>query len=687
MKGRYQAVAPLTMTILGALFALRAEAIGLQVLSDSITRVGTSQALDAGIQVQASIPGLDIRHDVTAGGVLVSGRIASQIGPALLIEDGIRVMHAGPAIQIAGEVIGQILNQSGQLISTAANPVAVDFQNATGESKLDFVQTGDAAVTTGSILGRAGFGDSATFHGGTFTGESLIVDILEVSTAVNQLQVTGAGGFSLPQKTTVLYSGDHNPPANPLINVTQTLTASAGSTVETKAADKSAHQEIQAAGNKTVVVARAANIVGGENISVRSSTVLLDATKDLQGNELRVVLQPKASSDISRDIVAAGTSDNHTTAFIKAYEAVMASTDNRSNQAFNILNVDSQAVKSVADAIAPDDSVAVPESTLHLGRLAIDSVALHLDEESDIYSFHQPKSVYFSDWDVQQSSNEDSEDKKSTAKGGFWARVIGSQAGRDSHDGFYGYKTEIRGVTIGADTGSGKDYILGGALTHATSGIDSKQSGRKTDTTSYLGTLYGAMKTDYGFTSAMLNYGFGQNETRKWLGGSKVTGNYDSHQWGVNLKTGFNFTLGENWVWRPLTALNWQTVSFDKYREKGSTGLEQEIKADRYSVLELGAGVDMKGSMSLGDGVLIPSVSLMGWYGFDGRKNGVEGRYLIGGDGYKLNGPRRKRWRYQGGIGVDYMVNDQLRVELDYTHDRSSGFKADNVSLKLRYDF
>ncbi len=690
MKSKCQAVTPLTMTVLGALFALRAEAIGLQVISDSITRVSTTQELDAGIDVQASIPGLDIRHNVTAGGVLVSGRIASAIGPALLIGDGVQVTsNVNPAMRITGEVIGQILNQNGQLSSTAANAVAIDFRNATGNSKLDYVQTGNAAVTTGSILGREGSGDKASFLGGNFTGEQLVVDALEVSTAVDTVRVTGADGLTLPKDTTVIYAGDHNTPADPLINVTNTLTANPDTVIAAKAADIVSQQAINNVGNKTVVVARANNIVGDNNIQVQSASVLLNATKNTVGNELRIVLTSKTVDVIYGDVVQAGASANQAKAYTKAYDAVMvAGTGSLSDKAFTTLNVDSQSVASVAAAVAPDDSNAVAQLSLNVGQLATGNISRHLGEGQSLYAYYQPKSYYYSKWKKQKEQEEDEYgDRYDPELGGVWGRLLGSRGEKDSHNGFSGYKTNIKGLTLGADTGFGRDKIIGGALTYAVSDLNNDQPGRSTETTSYLGTLYGGLNTHYGFANAMLTYGVGNHRSRKRIGGEKMTGDYNSHQWGLNFQTGMNVHLSETWSLRPLAELNWQTVKFNKYKEKGSTGLEQEIKQDQYSVLETGAGFDLKGDMAVGDGVLIPSVKLMGWYNFINDKADVDARYLVGGGAYSLTGPRRQRWRYQAGVGVDYIVDDQVSVEFDYSHDWASGFKSDSVSLKLRYDF
>ena len=689
MNSKHYAVTPLALTVLGALFVLRAEAIGLQVVSDSITRVSTTQVLDAGIRIEASVPGLDIRHNVTAGGVLVSGRIASAIGPALLIGDGVQVTsNINPAIRIAGEVIGQILNQNGQLSGTAPNAVAIDFRDATGNSRLDFVQTGDGAVTTGSILGRAGSGDKASFLGGNFTGEQLIVDALEVSTAVDTVRVTGAGGLTLPKDTTVIYAGDHNAPADPLIDVTNTLTAEPDTVISAKAANIAAQQAITTVGNKTVVVARAANIVGDNNIGVSSASVLLNIAKSTVGNELRVVLTPKSLDAIYSDVVQAGASTNQAQAYTKAFDAVMAAgTGTLSDKAFTTLNVNSSAVAAVAAAVAPDDSNAIAQISMNMGQLAMGNIVRHLGEGQSLDAYYQPKSYYYSKWKKNKEQGAENHNNYDPERGGIWGRLLGRQGRKDSHNGFSGYKTNIKGLTLGADTGFDRDRVVGGALTYGISDLNSDQPGRATETTSYLGTLYGGLNTNYGFANAMLTYGFGKHESRKRIGGEKITGDYNAHQWGLNFQTGMNVPLGETWSLRPLTELNWQTVKFDKYKEKGSTGLEQEIEQDRYSVLETGVGFDLKGNMAAGDSMLVSSVKLMGWYNFIDKKSDVDARYLVGGDVYSASGPRRKRWRYQAGVGVDYIVNDDVSVELDYTHDWASGFKSDSVSLKLRYDF
>ena len=123
--------------------------------------------------------------------------------PAIIAANGGEIVSvSGDAITVDGNIAGAIFVNNGRITAESAGASAVNFLSS--HSPLHFIQQGNDSITTGSIMGRAGFNDDFVyFHGGRFAGETIQhVDHLEISTKTTSISITQ--DFVLPAQTTIV---------------------------------------------------------------------------------------------------------------------------------------------------------------------------------------------------------------------------------------------------------------------------------------------------------------------------------------------------------------------------------------------------------------------------------------------------------------------------------------------------
>lgn len=267
---------------------------------------------------------------------------------------------------------------------------------------------------------------------------------------------------------------------------------------------------------------------------------------------------------------------------------------------------------------------------------------------------------------------------------GAWAQALYSDANQDLRDGVAGYNAYSRGIAIGVDGKLNDQLTLGVAYSYLDTDVNSK-TGNKTEVEGHAFTLYAGYELGRYFVDANLTYGINNNEGERYVFGEKAKSDYDSSVLGVNVTGGYSYAVNENLVVEPRLATRYSRVDIDSYREKGAA-LALATDDQRYEVFELGAGVRVAAQYPLGKGVLEPHVSLMAFHDFAADQASSVSTFVLGGTPFVTNGAKPVRDSYEAGIGGTYQVG-QFSVGLGYDYVGKSGFNADTVTAKLRYDF
>ncbi|WP_439889241.1 autotransporter outer membrane beta-barrel domain-containing protein [Pseudomonas sp. MBLB4123] len=267
---------------------------------------------------------------------------------------------------------------------------------------------------------------------------------------------------------------------------------------------------------------------------------------------------------------------------------------------------------------------------------------------------------------------------------GAWVQVLNSDADQGERRGVPGYDADSQGIAVGADGKLNTQTTLGLAYSYLTSDVRS-QSGNKTDIEGHALTLYGGFEQGPWFADASLTYGRNDNESKRYIAGTRAKGDYDSQLWGLSLLGGYGIDLGQGLLLEPRVAGRYSNVQIDSFREKGSSAA-LATGEQRFEVGEIGAGVRLAGDFAAGQGRLEPEAKLMAYHDFIADQASSTSAFLVGGTPFVTNAAKPARDSYEAGLGLTYR-RGAASLGLSYDYLTKADYAADTVQARLRYDF
>lgn len=267
---------------------------------------------------------------------------------------------------------------------------------------------------------------------------------------------------------------------------------------------------------------------------------------------------------------------------------------------------------------------------------------------------------------------------------GVWVQVLDSDADQGSRNGIPGYDADSQGIAVGADGKLNTQTTLGLAYSYLSSDVRS-QSGNKTDIDGHTLTLYSGYEQDAWFADASLSYGLSDNQSKRYIAGTRAKGDYDSSLWGLNLLGGYGFDLGQGMLFEPRVAARYSNVQIDSYREKGSSAA-LAVNEQRVEIAELGAGVRLAGNFNLGQGNLEPEAKLMAYHDFIADQASSTSAFVAGGTPFVTHGAKPARDSYEASVGMTYRLG-AVSLGVSYDYLTKADYTADTVQARVRYDF
>lgn len=210
-------------------------------------------------------------------------------------------------------------------------------------------------------------------------------------------------------------------------------------------------------------------------------------------------------------------------------------------------------------------------------------------------------------------------------------------------------------------------------------------SGNKTDVTGHALTLYGDWSHDNFFVDASLMYGWNDNESKRYVAGTRAKGDYDSEIFGVNALAGYSLRLDRHLLFEPQIGARYANVMIDSYREKGSSAA-LNVASQRYEVGELGIGARLAAAFDLGQDSLEPEARVMAWHDFIADKANTTSTFVLGGTPFTTSGASPVRDSYETSLGATYRVG-AWSLGGSYNYLTKTDFSADTFTAKVRYDF
>lgn len=267
---------------------------------------------------------------------------------------------------------------------------------------------------------------------------------------------------------------------------------------------------------------------------------------------------------------------------------------------------------------------------------------------------------------------------------GAWVQALDSDADQGERDGIPGYDADSQGIAVGADGKLNAQTSLGLAYSYLTSDVRS-QSGNKTDIDGHALTLYGGFQQGAWFADAGLTYGRSDNESRRYIAGTRAEGDYDSELWGLSLLGGYGFDLGQGLLLEPRMAARYSNVQIDGFREQGSSAA-LAVGEQRYEVGEIGAGVRLAGHFGAGQGRLEPEARLMAYHDLIADQVSSTSAFLVGGTPFVTSGAKPARDSYEASLGLTYRLG-AVSLGASYAYLSKADYSADTVQARVRYDF
>jgi len=514
----------------------------------------------------------------------------------------------------------------------------------------------------GDLLGLSGVlvrGD-ALFDGSTIRAS--YVDIGDGRLTLLRPQTTIVGDLDLDSATARLrlLLDNNTQPNTPILKVTGNTFFSAGSQIELQA--RSDDFRTSAQGTRYTLI-NSGTWEDPQNLSVVSSSALLEVKSfGIEGQDVKALVATRSDEVITQDLMSARGSRNAVSA-IKPFKNTLMGQLDESDPVFQqFANASSsEELAKLAESLTPD----VSRGAINAATSSQNLVASTINRRAS-----KARSG-LSSGDV-------------LAEQGVWLQALSSDANQDSRHGIDGYDANTNGIAVGADGKLNADTTVGLAYSYLTSDVKTDR-GNKTDVSGHALTLYGNWARDNFFVDTSLMYGWNDNESKRYIAGTRAKADYDSDIFGVNALAGYTFQLDKQWLLEPQVGARYANVSIDSYREKGSSAA-LNVGSQRYEIGEMGLGARLAAAFDVGVGSFEPEAKLMAWHDFIGDKAGTTSTFVLGGTPFTTTGATPARDSYELGLGANYRVG-AWSVGGTYNYLTSSGFDADTFTANVRYDF
>ncbi|NWD80038.1 autotransporter outer membrane beta-barrel domain-containing protein [Pseudomonas reactans] len=514
----------------------------------------------------------------------------------------------------------------------------------------------------GDLLGLSGVlvqGD-AMFDGSTIRAGFVDIDGGRLTLLRPQTTIVGDLDMDSDTARLRLLLDNNTLPNTPILKVTGNTFFSPGSQIELQA--RSDDFRTSAGGTRYTLI-NSGTWEDPQNLSVVSSSALLEVKNfGIEGQDVKALVATRSDEVITQDLLGASGSRNAVNTIKPFKNTVMGLMDESDPVFQQFANAaTSEELAKLAESLTPDVSRGAINAATNSQNLVAGAINRRASKARS----------GLSSGDV-------------LAEQGVWLQALSSDANQDSRHGADGYDANTNGIAVGADGKLNAQTTVGLAYSYMTSDVKS-DLGSKTDVSGHALTLYGNWARDNFFVDTSLMYGWNDNESKRYIAGTRAKADYDSEIFGVNALAGYTFQLDKQWLLEPQVGARYANISIDSYREKGSSAA-LKVGSQRYEIGEMGLGARLAAAFDLGVGSFEPEAKLMAWHDFIGDKASTTSTFVLGGTPFTTTGATPARDSYELGLGANYRVG-AWSVGGSYNYLTSSGFDADTFTANVRYDF
>ncbi|WP_236215381.1 autotransporter family protein [Metapseudomonas otitidis] len=264
-----------------------------------------------------------------------------------------------------------------------------------------------------------------------------------------------------------------------------------------------------------------------------------------------------------------------------------------------------------------------------------------------------------------------------------WVSLLDNRGHTGERDGARGFDQDTQGIALGLEQAFGDQGLAGIAYSHYQGNSDS-HTGNKLDTKGHLVSLYAHQGWGPYFVDGSLSMGWFEHDSRRYITGTRASGDQDGQQYGASLIGGYRLELDSLLV-EPRLGMRYTRVELDGYREHGSSAA-LKVESSRYESGEVGAGLRVAGLFPLASGRLTPEASLMAWHDGIGDRSDTQARFLVGGETFTTPGVRQGRDTLEARLGVRYDLGD-LTLGAGFSRTQRSDAQWNSAGLTAALAF
>ena len=268
-----------------------------------------------------------------------------------------------------------------------------------------------------------------------------------------------------------------------------------------------------------------------------------------------------------------------------------------------------------------------------------------------------------------------------------WGQLLGATEDQSRRESYEGYKGDTVGFTLGV-TGHIMDGLKAGlAFTYADSKIKEKLNASKTDSKSYLLSLYGTyspMNTwfvDGIFTGASNKY----EAKRLDLLGTLYNSDFGGNMLSASFKGGYNVKVGDGMVFSPFVAVKGGTTKIDAYTESGGAA-PMAVSENSINSMQAGLGARVVMTTKAMEGWnLSPQFNVAWMHEFNDKARTVNATWV--GQPMQVKTAKFASEIITGGVGLKAASDTGTSVSLDYSFTAKNSFVGHTGLLRVGYNF
>jgi outer membrane autotransporter protein len=270
---------------------------------------------------------------------------------------------------------------------------------------------------------------------------------------------------------------------------------------------------------------------------------------------------------------------------------------------------------------------------------------------------------------------------------GLWLQALYSKGEQDLNGETQGFESDTTAIALGYGRDLNDNLTVGAGISYSETEVDGNSGGEKLES-EYVSLLaYGQYQHQDWFANAVISYGQASNDDQRQVVSEQLSANYDSESFTIRGQLGHDFSFDNGIVLSPRGELRYNYISVDGYEEKGGTYTALAVDSQSYDVVEFGAGLMAAKAFQTQYGLFTPHLDAGIYYDTKGDAVQMSSRFIAGGPGFIVEGEEPDQTSFTTTAGVDWDVNDQHSLRLDYQYFGNGDFSSNSLMAKYHYAF